>query len=296
LKLANTPIERHYIKDIPVYVKREDLCATNYLDAPPFSKIRGLYERMSKLKKKGFNQIAYVETSISMAGWGMAWAAKKLKMKAIIFDPQYVITHKRLKMEKHLEVLLQHRKQWKKLGAKIIPIKPGRAKVNYYAARKLLSNEKYRHCTTLLPLGLPLSETREATAEIAAEMSQKSYYSSIVINVGSGTICAGVIKGFETSPTIIYGIMGRTGNVKNKKRTILMAAQTYEKGKNCLFGNENFRLIDLKYEYTQKSNAEAPFPCHPYYDLKAWQWLEENIDNLESPILFWNIGSDIKET
>ena len=66
MKLSNTPIERHYIKGKPVYVKREDLCANKYPDAPPFSKIRGLEQELAQLKRKGFQTIGYVETSVSM--------------------------------------------------------------------------------------------------------------------------------------------------------------------------------------------------------------------------------------
>jgi hypothetical protein len=35
---------------------------------------------------------------------------------------------------------------------------------------------------------------------------------------------------------------------------------------------------------------DPPFPCNPYYDLKAWEWLMKNKGQLEEPILFWNIG------
>ncbi len=56
-----------------------------------------------------------------------------------------------------------------------------------------------------------------------------------------------------------------------------------------------FKLIDPGWEYTQKPTIKAPFPCHPYYDLKAWQWLLENHSCLRQRVLFWNIGQEAKQ-
>ena len=40
-------------------------------------------------------------------------------------------------------------------------------------------------------------------------------------------------------------------------------------------------------------NYEVPFPCNGTWDRKAWWWLEQNIEQLEGDILFWNIGGNI---
>ena len=90
-----TPIEVYN----DIYVKRDDLCFE--YPAPPFSKCRGLLMHLAKLKKQGYKYIGYTETSISMAGWGVAWACQELGLTAIIFDPQYKDTP---------EVLKYHRK------------------------------------------------------------------------------------------------------------------------------------------------------------------------------------------
>ena len=82
--------------------------------------------------------MAYVETSVSMAGWGVAWLAPKFGLKPVIFEPQYVINDKRLKQKPDLKVFAYHREQWNKLNAQVIPIKPGMAKVNYNTARKYI--------------------------------------------------------------------------------------------------------------------------------------------------------------
>lgn len=271
-----TPVETYN----GIFVKRDDLCFP--APAPTFSKCRGLIPHLQKLKEKDINIIGYTETSISMAGWGVAWACKKLGMKAVIFDPQYKNTP---------ETLIYHRSKWEEFGAEIIPIKAGMAKVNWNISKNILL-KKYPIHSLLLPLGLPLMETIQETAkELKETLKELPKINTCIINVGSGTIASGIWKGMNEMKyeCIIYGIMGRTGDVERKYKSI------QQKTKIVFdlfsFPYSKFIMIDPGWKYTQKSNINCPFPCHPYYDLKAWQWLMENKKNLNPPILFWNIGS-----
>ena len=270
-KLLDTPLETYSVRDRVLFVKREDLCAPE--GAPPFSKIRGLYKHLSNLKCAGIETVGYTETSISMAGWGVAWAAKQLGMKAVIFNPVYKDTH---------EELEYHRYQWEKWGAELVDLDAGMARVNFNISRKILKSEYKK--SVLLPLGLPLRETIDATIEEAEALKQTSW-GSVVVNIGSGTICSGLLNAFGDI-TPIYGIMGRTGNVGDKKMKIISHSQV------LYFGAINFQVIDPGYEYTDSVEVDSPFPCNKYYDAKAYKWLVENIHLLRGPILFWNIGSD----
>lgn len=271
--VENTPVEKYIIQDKTIFVKREDLSCVP--PGPPFSKMRGLMKVLKGLKQQGITTIGYTETSISMAGWGVAYGCFILGLQCILFDPQYKNTP---------PLLSYHRKQWKKFNAKIIPLKAGMAKVNWNISRRELKKESN---SILLPLGLPFLETiEETTKEVVRTRQAGIDPNTIIVNVGSGTIAAGIIKGFEDKK--VYGIMGRTGNVKKKLLNILKKSSIINQG---LFNKTvDFELIDPCWEYTERSEISCPFPCHPFYDLKAWQWLMENIEKLESPILFWNIG------
>jgi hypothetical protein len=264
--LNDTPIEEYE----GIHVKREDLSAPP--GAPPFSKIRGLVRHLEKLKKQGFIGAAYVETSVSMAGWGVAWACAHLNMKCLIFNPVY---------KKPIPLLEFHRGQWNRWGAELIDIPAGRAKVNYYSARKRIP-KKYK----LLPLGLPLLETLEETSRIAKASIQD--FPTIVTCTGSGTITAGVWQATRPGQTV-YGILCRTGDLNLKKKRIvhnpLSLLPSFQPQRGGL------QLGDEGWEYSQPSKVEVPFPCHPWYDAKAWEWLVKNKDKLEKPVLFWNIGS-----
>ena len=82
--------------------------------------------------------------------------------------------------------------------------------------------------------------------------------------------------------------MCRTGNVKLKLKNIEKKAGIQNNG---LFKSKvNFNLINPGWGYTENSKAVCPFPCNPFYDKKAWEWLINNEFKLKSPILFWNIG------
>jgi hypothetical protein len=55
----------------------------------------------------------------------------------------------------------------------------------------------------------------------------------------------------------------------------------------------NIRKSEYLFE-NRLDGYEAPFPCNQFWDIKQWKWLEENIDQIEGTILFWNIGGIYK--
>jgi 1-aminocyclopropane-1-carboxylate deaminase/D-cysteine desulfhydrase-like pyridoxal-dependent ACC family enzyme len=275
----NTPVEKYKIDNKTVWVKREDLCTE--FPAPPFSKVRGLYPHMKALQANGITTVGYIETPISMAGWGITWVAKELGMKVVIYEPQYI--------SETPEIFEKHKRMWKYFGAEILKIPAGMTKVNFNVYKKEFL-ENYKN-SVMLPLGIPCKETIEETAlEFNRTILEYGFFDNVIVCVGSGTICAGIIKLNYHLIRQTIGILSRTGNIQHKKESILRKADLCV-GK--LF--EDFYSLTIKdpgWEYTQRSNVECPFPCHPYYDLKAWEWLVKNINKLSGRVLFWNIGND----
>jgi threonine dehydratase len=268
-----TPVEYHH----GVFVKRDDLCFPP--PAPPFAKCRGIIKHLAKLKAEGVEYVGYTETSISMAGWGVAWACKELGLKAVIFDPQYVRTP---------QTLITHREQWAKFDPIIVPIKAGMAAVNVHIARKIL--KKNFNNSVMLPLGLPFEETMEETRTEAYEtLMGMPDIKSVVTCVGSGTIYAGIYRGLNDvgRKITLYGILTRYGDLRQKQVKIQTKAKVFDFG--FFESPVRIKLIDKGWEYSQRSYADCPFPCNPFYDLKAWEWLV-NFKSITGPILFWNIG------
>lgn len=280
----NTPVEQYFIGEHPVFVKREDLGALS--PAPPFSKCRGLEKHLLHLKEKGIDTVGYAETAISMAGWAVACFAKNLGMKAIIFNPIFV--------NENIPILDYHRKKWKEFGAKVLDIKGGRAKINFYQGRNILHQMNPK--AEMLPLGLRVPESIEETAREFTRTCLSNNFKTVVVPVGSGTICAGILKSVKQQGLgwlKVYGICTRKES-QDKKKLIYQKADYLAGG---LMGDPDIlELPDVEWEYTDQAKTSCPFPCHPYYDLKAWMWLKDNIKNLHKPVLFWNIGSmpDIK--
>lgn len=272
--IDNTPVERYIIEGHEIFVKREDLCAQPPL--PPFSKVRGLLKHLEKLKAQGIRTVGYTESSISMAGIGVAAIGRALGLAVVLFDPQYKETPK---------TLLVHRRWWAKFNPVIVPVKAGMVKVNFNISRAILRERYGEETAVMLPLGLPFEETIEETAK-EVDRTPTAQYRTLVVNVGSGTICAGIVRGMEFENAHIYGIMGRTGDVTRKRELIIKKSRVFE------FPIRKFPLtiVDPGYQYTQPEDYPCPFPCHAYYDRKSFRFMMENIDSLEPPILFWNIG------
>jgi 1-aminocyclopropane-1-carboxylate deaminase/D-cysteine desulfhydrase-like pyridoxal-dependent ACC family enzyme len=287
----NTPVEEYplavRVSNVPVrirgpvdiLVKREDLCCDP--PGPPFAKVRGLLIRLQNLKRQGLHTIGYMENSISMNGWGVAWTCAELGMQAVIYDPQYNC---------YSEVLDYHRKLWKELGALIRTNPGGVSKVDFAVCRDTFEKEFGPNATLLYP-GLSFIETVIATAEEVERTIKrlKKRAKTVVVNVGSGIIAAGIWRGFEKHcpDVIIHGIMGHSGDLTRKMNDI-------EKNSGLLHQKQlrsKFVLHDPGWKYTEPSEVPSPFPCNQFYDLKAWEWLVQNFHRLDEPILFWNIGA-----
>ncbi len=276
--IVSTPVQK-ISEDI--FVKREDLACPS--PGPPFAKVRGLYPVLQKLQKEGIEIFGYIDTSISMAGWGLSYFCKKMGLKAVIFYPEY-------KDGPRDNQLFQFKK-WKKFGAEIIPLKkPNRLMINWYRARKILT-DKYPN-SKMLPQGLPFNETVEnVSLEIIKDCDSFRDIKTIVASAGSGVMIAGILKGLHAtglSPDI-YGILISPKSTEVMRKKIFKMSGLKEGG---LFGtNINVKIIDSSYEYTDKEMIKIPFPCNPYYDAKAWKWLLNNLDKLKKPVCFWNIGA-----
>lgn len=273
----NTPVEQYEVKGRPVFVKREDLCVEP--PGPPFSKVRGIVAFLAGLKSKGVKTVAYLENSTSMASWGVSWAAQALGLKAVIFAPEY----KEPKMP-----LEFHRQMWGQFNPEIVPYRPMIQKADWHAKHKQFK-ALYPDASFMLPLGLPFEQTRDETA--AEVQRSRGMWGSLVINIGSGTICSGVVRGLEGSATQIIAVWcsAKAEDPMATRERILAKAGVLDFGGNCF----SLDVIPNDMKYGEPDLYPCPFPCNPYYDRRAWHWLCENIDDprLRDPILFWNIGA-----
>lgn len=291
--MLHTPVEKYNLPDgLTIQVKREDLSCP--APGPTFSKVRGVYVHLKKLREQGYDTVGYVETAVSMAGWGVAWAAKELGMKAIIYAPVF---------KDPKPIYLFHFSKWEEFDAEIVPIEAGMAKVAFYKYTNVFYKKVGREKGKMLKLGLPFEESVQATSEeVKYTFDKYGIPDHIVTCVGSGTICAGIVRGvYETVmdrksksldyvfPPRIWGIMCRNSEKTKKTDSIMGKAKVMYGPMSPII---KFSFVDKKWEYTEPSTVDCPFPCHPYYDLKAYQWMVERSEMFrDKNVLFWNIGS-----
>lgn len=269
---SDTPIE-DYTSDYGLWVKREDLSCPP--PGPPFSKTRGVFAHIKKLDEE---LIGVLDTSHSQAGHAVARACQILGKKCINFYPNY----------KHHPGPRRPQLAAKKLGAALHPLPAGRSCILFHAAKK----EIEKLGGYMMPNSLKLMES---VTETAKEVANVGDYSHILLPISSGTIAAGVIKGFEALPShsihpMVYII--HLGYSRSHDQVIKYIAE--KAGVTNDYLREHSMLVDEGYQYKDvaKPGETPPWPCNEYYDLKTFRWWlskRKELNNVNQT-LFWNIG------
>lgn len=263
--INDTPIIKYNVSGKIISVKRDDMISNDIM-SPRNSKIRGLDKFLCNLPHR---KIGVLDTRIGTSGWAVSYVANKLgNFEVYVFYPR--------KKSDNITYINNSIEMSEKLGSTIIPLQATRNSIVYSRATKYMSTLG----GTMVPMGLALRERVDATAYVSEIISKQ--YSSIVVCMGSGTTYAGIYKGI-TENTMLYGISVGM-NINKQKRRIESLIDTK-------LNTENSKLIlPENTSYNDSCIFPSPFPCSAYYDRKAWKWLNDNIDILKEPILFWNIG------
>lgn len=131
-----------------------------------------------------------------------------------------------------------------------------------------------------MPNALKLEESIRETAREVPSVS----YDQVLIPISSGTIAAGVIRGFKErgySPRYLIHM----GYSRSHEQVVRYLKE--QSGAD----DAELILIDEGYSYKDvaKPGETPPWPCNEYYDLKAFRWwLSYAQDDVKT--LMWNIG------
>lgn len=288
--IQNTPLENYQLAGRSVWVKREDLCAP--YPGPMFSKIRGVEAHLIHREEK---VIGVLDTFHSKAGWAVAYICSHQGKQCMDFYPHYKADG---------DTLRQQQIEAGKNGAMLVSLPAGRSAILYHTAKKSLPAGGY-----MMPNALKLVESVLETADEYVRTVQSNPQvdwhgeQDWVIPISSGTMAAGVI----------LGIM-RTGNIENtriwlhmgytrtesavRKYLIKKIERALERNIGVLDGKQiptvndlNLCMIDERYQYKDAVSCDSPFPANPYYDLKTWKWLGQNMSRMRGQVMFWNIGA-----
>lgn len=266
---AVTPLEAYEVQGRRVWVKREDL-ATNP-PAPALAKLRGVLPHLERVKAAGRQIVGVLDTRISKSGWGVAAVARELGgLEVWAFYPALKADAGRIR---------EQEAQAQRLGAKLCPLKGGRCAILYARARRVVEEAG----GYMMPMGLVVRESVVAIAGVAQALPEEVRGGDVVLSVGSGMTVAGIAMGAAKRMHRIYGISAGMATAKQHKRIQTTTGLALPL---------NVRLILPEgVGYFDCEQIATPFPSSPYYDKKAWRWLENNLDSLRDPVLFWNIGT-----
>lgn len=279
----NTPWELH----AGIWVKREDLSCPH--PGPMFSKVRGVWDQLVKVTHPSnrfpVKTIGVVDSRHSKAGWGVAYLASKLPwpVKVVVFYP-----HFKDEPEGHVRTA---QAQARVFGAELHPMQGGvMSAVLFNRSRKILG--QMDPLAYMFPNGLKLPQSVSHTArELMSTIPEgsMSHDAVWVVSASSGTLSAGVCRGLQDCPGTMPEIVVHMGY----SRPVSSVSEYLRK--HGVYAQNHVHFVDEGYAYSELVSTPCPFPCNPYYDRKAWRWIQENQDN--HPLLqgkqvyFWNIGA-----
>ena len=265
----NTPVQDH-TKEYGLWVKREDLACPP--PGPPFSKARGVYAHLLNRPEK---LIGVLDTQHSQAGWAVARACQVLGKRCVNYYP--VFKRELDDNDPPQHELRNPQIRSKELGAEVVALPAGRSSVIYHTAKRdCVSRGGY-----MMPNALKLEES---ITETAAEVS--GIFDNVLIAISSGTIAAGVIRGFRDRGGKLPQFLIHCGYSRSHEEV-----ERYLREASGVPAVPTI-LIDEHYAYSDKASAgPSPcFPCNEYYDLKAFRWWMANREKFGGKTLFWNIG------
>lgn len=260
---VQTPVEKY--PEFGLWVKREDLACPP--PGPPFSKTRGVY---SRLLTRPESVIGVLDTRHSQAGHAVARACQVLGKHCICFYP----------MMKYAPEPKESQIKAAELGAELRGLKGwsmGPQQVLFHIAKKqVVEMGGY-----MMPNALTLEESVEETANEVPNAA----FDRVIVSVSSGTLAAGVIRGFERRgkhPQYLLHL--GYSKYQSRKRMYLNTASGFPDAK--------ILLIDENYAYKDQARPgiTPPWPCNEYYDLKAFRWWVAHKEEYPGRALFWNIG------
>lgn len=252
-----------------LWVKRDDQCC----DDPPLAKIRGLFKFVER--RPSFKAFGILDGRHSRNGWALARVCKHFGKQAVVYWPK--------RINETDEAQGETRDKAAKLGATCVGIQAGRSAVVFAAARSDLAQRERN--SLIIPNAVKIEESVDAhIEEIAAQQSELKELgpASLVMSCGSGTMSAGILSGLFRIGLMpeVYLVTGYEQD-ENRLRRYL--------GQFSNFPQEKITILDQGLKYGSAENDVTGFCC-PYYEAKAWNWMQFNRRKLAEPILFWNSG------
>lgn len=267
-----TPLELYHIKGREVWVKRDDLMGDGMV-LPPWGKLAALFELVKKYIDKS-KPLVHLSVDGSWTAWALGAICEELGIEFYAAHPD----SKKISQE-YLGMI---KEMYPKTN--LYPIRPNMMQIMYNSLKKDAREKGWQM--------LPYAFDHDFYKDYLADRIQPfTHYDNLVVSSGSGVTLSGLAKGYYREELKEF-----FPQVKRKIWTTCVSSVS-SINKTLKKSGIPIPLNIRKSEYLFENRLdgyETPFPCNQFWDIKQWKWLEENIDQIEGTILFWNIGGIYK--
>ena len=268
----DTPVELYHIKGREVWVKRDDLMGDGMV-LPPWGKLAALFELVKKYIDKS-KPLVHLSVDGSWTAWALGAICEELDIEFYAAHPD----SKKISQE-YLSMI---KEMYPKTN--LYPIRPNMMQIMYNSLKKDAREKGWQM--------LPYAFDHDFYKDYLADRIQPfTHFDNLVVSSGSGVTLSGLAKGYYREELKEF-----FPQVKRKIWTTCVSSVS-SINKTLKKSGIPIPLNIRKSEYLFENRLdgyETPFPTNQFWDVKQWKWLEENIDQIEGTILFWNIGGIYK--
>jgi hypothetical protein len=268
----DTPLEEYKIKGRSVWVKRDDLMGDG-INLPPWGKIAAVYELVKKYVDPT-KPLTHLSVDGSWTAWVLSAICEDLGIEFYASYPdskkisqEYLGLIKEMYPKTHLN-----------------PIRPNMMQIMYNSLRGQAKEKGWQM--------LPYAFNHDFYKDYLSERIQPYvHFDNLVVSSGSGVTLSGLVKGYYREELKEF-----FPKVNKKVWTTCVSSESSIKKTLQSSGIPipiNIRKSEFLFE-NRMEDYSVPFPCNQFWDIKQWHWLENNIDQIEGTILFWNIGGIYK--
>lgn len=274
----NTPTEVYEVRGRKIYVKRDDLMGDGHF-MPPWGKIGAVNNLVTHYVDRN-KPLTHLSVNGSWSGWTLAGVCHHLGIEFHYAYPDAKNFNREIL--EHVQSLYPN--------TKFLPLKPNMMMVLYNRLKSLAKENEWQ----LLPYAFDHIYYKEYMANrVSNVLSELDVdVENLVVSSGAGVSVAALASGF----------MGRTDlnvwpptKLDSGKRIYTTAVSsvgtvTDKLTENAIIG-ENIFVRKSEFDFLDRmGNYTTPFPINQFWDVKQWHWLENNIDDIQGEVLFWNLG------
>ena len=268
----DTPLEEYKIKGRSVWVKRDDLMGDGNI-LPPWGKIAAVYELVKKYVDPS-KPLTHLSVDGSWTAWVLSAICEDLGIEFYASYPD----SKKISQE-YLGLI---REMYP--NTHLNPIRPNMMQIMYNSLRGQAKEKGWQM--------LPYAFNHDFYKDYLAERIQPyTHFDNLVVSSGSGVTLSGLVRGYYREELKEF-----FPKVNKKVWTTCVSSESSIKKALQSSGIPipiNIRKSEYLFE-NRMEDYQVPFPCNQFWDIKQWHWLENNIDQIEGTILFWNIGGIYK--